>query len=272
MKRVLKYILLGVTAVILYMLFFRDNHTGTPRPIRDYQAIMQSGTLHAVTEYNSISFHVQGDSLGGLNYELLQAFAQSKNLKLEVSPETDFKKQVEGILNGEYDILANSVPVTRELKDTMLFTHPIILNKQVLVQRKPEYSNDSCYISSHLELAGKTIHVTQNSPSVLRIKNLSHEIGDTIYIEVIEKYGPEHLLAMVANGDISYTVCDENIAINSLEGLPQLDISIPIGFTQFYSWGINKSNNVLLDSLNVWLEHYKGTDSFKRLIKKYLPQ
>ena len=123
-----------------------------------------------------------------------------------------------------------------------------------------------------MELAGKTIHVTQNSPSVLRIKNLSHEIGDTIYIEVIEKYGPEHLLAMVANGDISYTVCDENIAINSLEGLPQLDISIPIGFTQFYSWGINKSNNVLLDSLNVWLEHYKGTDSFKRLIKKYLPQ
>ena len=37
---------------------------------------------------------------------------------------------------------------------------------------------------------------------------LSDEIGDTIYIKEIEKYGQEQLLAMVANNDIDYAICD----------------------------------------------------------------
>ena len=49
-----------------------------------------------------------------------------------------FEKRQEGILTGKYDILANSTIATSESKDSLLFTHPILLNKQVLVQRKPE--------------------------------------------------------------------------------------------------------------------------------------
>ena len=267
MKKLVKYILLGITAICLYLLFFKENSDQTDTNIRNYETIIHSGALRAVTEYNSISFHAQGDTTGGFHYELLQAFAKDKGLQLDIIPEMDFNKQTTGVIEGTYDILANSIPVTSELKDTLLFTQPIILSKQVLVQRK----TDSCYISSHLELAGKTIHIVKDSPSILRIQNLSHEIGDTIHIEEIEKYGPEQLLAMVANGDIDYTVCDENIAISSLDEFPQLDIHTPISFTQFYSWGVNKENNALLDSLNIWLEEFKKTNTFKRLTKKYLP-
>ena len=108
-----------------------------------------------------------------------------------------FEKRQEGILTGKYDILANSTIVTSESKDSLLFTHPILLNKQVLVQRKPEQENDSMYIHSQLELARKTLHVVKGSPVLLRIHNLSNEIGDTIYIQEVRKYGPEQLLAMV---------------------------------------------------------------------------
>lgn len=45
---------------------------------------------------------------------------------------------------GTYDILANSTVVTTEYKDSLLFTRPIILNKQVLVQRKPEKKTIVC--------------------------------------------------------------------------------------------------------------------------------
>ena len=72
------------------------------------------------------------------------------------------------------------------------------------------------YIHSQLELARKTLHVVKGSPVLLRIHNLSNEIGDTIYIQEVEKYGPEQLLAMVAHGDIDYTVCDESIAQASI--------------------------------------------------------
>ena len=152
MKRYLKYIIMGIVAVTLYTLFFpgKDKEKGKPR---DYQTIVESGILRAVTEYNSISYFADGDTVSGFHYELLNAFARSKGLTPEIIPEMSFEKRQEGILTGKYDILANSTIVTSESKDSFLFTHPILLNKQVLVQRKPELENDSMYIHSQLELS-----------------------------------------------------------------------------------------------------------------------
>ena len=95
------------------------------------------------------------------------------------------------------------------------------------------------------------------------------EGGDTIYIEEIDKYGIEQLLALVAHGDIDYAVCDEGIAMASMKDFPQLDIDTPISFTQFNSWSVNKQSIVLLDTLNAWLDHYTKTKAFKKLRKKY---
>ena len=91
-------------------------------------------------------------------------------------------------------------------------------------------------------------------PSILRIRNLGNEIGDTIYVEEIEKYGSEQLIALVAHGDIDYAVCDESIARTAADSIPQIDINTAISFTQFYSWGVSKQSPILLDSLNTcWI-------------------
>ena len=90
-----------------------------------------------------------------------------------------------------------------------------MLNKQVLVQRKEIGENDSLYIRTQLDLAQRTLHVVKGSPSILRIQNLGNEIGDTIYIKEIDKYGSEQLISMVAHGDIDYAVCDESIWVCS---------------------------------------------------------
>jgi ABC-type amino acid transport substrate-binding protein len=111
--------------------------------------------------------------------------------------------------------------------------------------------------------------VVKDSPAIMRIKNMIAEIGDTIYINMLEKYGAEQLLALVAYGDIDYAVCDRNIAQLAADSLPQLDLSIPIGFTQFYAWGVNKQSPILLDSINAWLERYQKTETYKALAKKY---
>lgn len=270
MKRYLKYGIMGVIAAILSVLLFKpqsqENVQSAPR---NYEAIIQSGVLRAVTEYNSISFHVEEDTIYGLHYELLNAFATAKGLKAEITPEMSIEKRGEGLMNGTYDILANNVLISSDRKDSLLFTHPILLSRQVLVQRKPADENDSTFIKSLLELANKTVHIVKGSPSIFRIQNLSNEIGDTIYIKEIERYGQEQLLAMVANKDIDYAICDESIALTAVHNLPELDIETAISFTQFYSWGVHRENTVLLDSLNAWLESYKQTPDFQALIRKY---
>lgn len=269
MKKYLKYVIMGIIAVAISTFFLKPAQEESTISPRSYEEIKQSGILRAVTEYNSLSFHAQEDSISGFHYELLQAFAQSKGLKVEITPEMSLEKRFVGIEKGEYDILANNVLKTSNRKDSILFTHPILLSKQVLIQRKALDKSDSCHIHSLLDLSHKTIHIVKDSPSLLRIQNLSNEIGDTIYIEEIDKYGPEQLIAMVANGDIDYTVCDESIAQAAIKNFPQIDIETAISFTQFYSWGVNRNNSVLLDTLNVWLEEFKRTPAFKALNKKY---
>jgi len=268
MRKYVRYIVMGTIAAVLSALLLKPSKVQDPAP-RSYEEIIRSGVLRAVTEYNSISFHASGDSIEGFHYELLQAFAKDKGLEVEFTPRMSFEERIQGIHRGDYDVLANHVMVTTELKDTLLFTSPIVQNRLVLVQRKAQGEEDSCYIKSALELANKTLHVTKGSPAILRIHNLSNEIGDTIYVKEIEKYGQEHLLALVASGDIDYAVCNENIAKASIESMPELDIQTVISFNQFYSWGVNKKNTALRDTLDQWLDSFKQTKAFKQIMKKY---
>ena len=195
----LKYVVLGLISALVVTCWPRkEKPKGHPR---DYAEIKESGILHAATEYNSISFYVDGDTVSGFHYELIEAFARDKGLQVQVSPVMSFNQRLEGLANGTYDVVAYGIPATSELKDSLLLTSPIILSKQVLVQRKVG-ENDSLAIRSQLDLAGKTLNVVKGSPSILRIRNLSNEIGDTIYVNEIEKYGSEQLIAMVAHGDI----------------------------------------------------------------------
>jgi len=269
MKKFLKYGIMGILAAVISFLFLKPEKKEEKVITRNYEQIIRSGILRAVTEYNAFSYHAKDDTIGGFHYELLLAFARSKNLKAEIQPEMSLEKRIQGVEKGEYDILANNVLKTSDRRDSIQYTHPIFLSKEVLVQRKAQNEQDSGYIRSLLDLSHKTIHLVKNSSSLYRLQNLINEIGDTIYIKEIEKYGPEQLIAMIANEEIDYTVCDESIAQAVIKNFPQLDIETAVSFTQFYSWGVKKCNTQLLDTLNAWIEDYTQTQAFKELIKKY---
>ena len=266
--KLLKYIILGAVAALVatFLLPKKEIRKGHPR---DYAEIVADGTLRAATEYNSISFYVDGDTLSGFHYELIEAFARDHGLKVAITPEMSFNERLEGLADGKFDVIAYGILVTSELKDSLLLTSPIVLNRQVLVQRKTASPDDSLFIKSQLDLAGKTLNVVKGSPSILRIRNLGNEIGDTIYIKEIEKYGSEQLIALVAHGDIDYAVCDESIARAAADSLPQIDINTAISFTQFYSWGVSKRSPALLDSLNTWLEKFKKGKEYETIYKRY---
>ncbi|MDE6820617.1 transporter substrate-binding domain-containing protein [Bacteroides acidifaciens] len=244
----------------------QEKPSGHPR---DYAAIAKEGILRVATEYNSTSFYVDGDTISGFHYELIEAFARDKGLKAEIMPFMSFEERLKGLAEGRFDVIAFGILATSELKDSLLLTTPIVLNKQVLVQRKETEENDSLYIRSQLDLAQRTLHVVKGSPSILRVRNLGNEIGDTIYIKEIEKYGPEQLISLVAHGDIDYAVCDESIARAVADSLPQIDINTAISFTQFYSWAVSKQSPVLLDSLNTWLDKFQKEKEYQKLYKKY---
>ena len=238
--------------------------------VRDYPQIKKSGELNVVTDYNAIGYFVSGDTLAGFQYELLRRLEKDWQIKVNIFLENKLEENIEGLLSQRYDIIARNIPVNIDLRNKVAFTQPVLLNKQVLVQRKAEHNNGIEPIRQHLELAKKTIHVPANSPVILRLDNLSHEIGDTIFIIQDPSYETEQLIMKVAGGDIDFTVCDEKIATQMEKRLPEIDIKTDIGFTQFDSWAVRKDSPILLDSLNIWFSNFKKTKDFQLLIKKYL--
>ena len=271
-KRIVKIVLTTLLILVGIVILFSKKEKQESYAIRSYSEIMNSGYINAVTEYNSISYYMNNDTIEGFDYELLHAFGKAKGIAVRVSPEMSYEKRFEGILKGKYDLLAAGTLVNKLSKDSLLFTHTLLLSKQVLIQRKPENGNDSLLLKNVLNLRGKTIHTIKNSPATQRLHHLMNEIADTIYIEEIEQYGPEQLVAMVAAGEIDYAVCSDNIAQKAQKEYNNINISTDISFTQFYAWAVNKKSGELADSLNSWMKTYTHTKEYKKLYSKYFKQ
>ena len=58
-----------------------------------------------------------------------------------------FEERLEGLSEGRYEVIACGLLATSELKDSLLLTSPITLNKQVLVQRKESGENGETTLS-----------------------------------------------------------------------------------------------------------------------------
>lgn len=275
MKEVLKNVGLAFLLCLLlgsfYFVFFYDSSDEFDNfsHVSDFPEIEKEGRLVVVTDYSTIGYHVKGDTVEGFNYELLQILQEYTDINIEVVLESSLEKSLEGLASGKYNIIARTIPITSALKGRVFFSQPITQNKQILVQRKPEFNNDIPPVRSHLDLAKKTLHVSKNSPVILRINNLSKEIGDTIFYIEDDVYGSEQLAIMVAQGEIDFAVCDEQTAKKMLASQPELDLGTMIGFTQFEAWAVSKDSPVLLDSLNSWINRAQDTKKYNTIYKRY---
>ena len=263
-------LLVLVVATMISLWPYREKKQ--PLQPRDYPEICNEGILRVVTEYNPTGYFVDGDTILGFQYELCQAIARISGLEVQMQLEMTLDKSFDLLNQQTVDIIARNIPITTEVKEHYLFTDPIILNRQVLVQRTAEANQGIKPIRNQLHLGKKELYLPKNSPALLRIRNLEHEIGDTIYIHEDELYSDEQLIILVAKGDIDYAVCNQQNAEQLLSQYPEIDIQTDISFTQLESWVMRNDSPILRDSLNHWLEQLKANGTYKKIYNQYYDQ
>lgn len=224
-------------------------------------------TLDVAIDYGPMSLFTYDDTLGGFNYDMIRGMATANGLKVKFHPVTTPGSSIEGLENGLYDIVVSDIAATAEASENVVFTEPVYLDKQVLVQKKDSLGNAE--VSSQLDLAGREVWVTSGSPSAMRLRNLSAEIGDTIFVKEDPDYGSEQLVMMVAVGDIPLAVVNEKTALRLAGEYPGIDVSTAISFTQFQTWALRKKEMELTDSVNSMIKRYKQTDGYKDLLRRY---
>ena len=307
----------------------RGTSPQAPATPRDFEEIARENTLRMVTEYNQSGYYIAGDTIEGFQYELGRAISRLTGLEVQTALDMSLTESFRMLDAGEVDVVARNIPVNSEIRERYLFTDPIVLNKQVLVQRKaglpvetgPETETGPGAgtsprtrtgtgpqtdtgrrtdapsrtdtdrrtgttglptgatpaptgttprpLRNQLDLARKTVYVPKGSPALIRLRNLEHEIGDTIYIVEDDLYSSEQLAIMVAKGDIDFAVCDQQIALVSAAQLPEIDVETDISFTQLQAWAVRKDAPALRDSLNVWLERLRRNGTFDKIYQKY---
>ncbi|MDH6312070.1 membrane-bound lytic murein transglycosylase F [Parabacteroides sp. PFB2-10] len=263
-KLLLLYAFLLLLVVATMFLLKKPRETA-----RDLQEIRQEGVLRLITEYNPTGYYVSGDTIQGFQYELSQAISDISGLEVEIQLEMNLSKSFEKLNQRATDIIARNIPATTELKESYLFTDPVLLNKQVLVQRTSKANHGILPVRNQLHLAKKQLYVPAQSPAILRLRNLEQEIGDTIHIVEDPLYSSEQLIIMVASGDIDYAVCDQPIALHMQDQFPEIDINTDISFTQLQSWVVRKESQELLDSLNHWFGRIKESGRYNQIYSRY---
>jgi membrane-bound lytic murein transglycosylase F len=269
----------ALLAVLLISCTNSKNHQGTNNGnsvSNDLELIRERGKLVAIADFNSTNYFVYKGEPMGFHFELLNEFTEYLGVDLEIVTENHLDRAFDLLKSGKADIIAIGLTVNSSRKKDIQFTVPIIQTRQVLVQRKPRNwrsltadALDRQLIRNQLDLAHKTIFVQEQSAHSERIRSLSDEIGDTISIIEVP-YESEELIRFVANGEIEYTVCDENIAIVNSTYYPDIDISTPVSFPQNIAWGLRKQESSrLLDELNQWISSFKETKRYLSLYSKY---
>jgi membrane-bound lytic murein transglycosylase F len=212
----------------------------------------------------------------GYQYELLQSLSKKLDVDLEIIISNDLDNAFKKLNAFECDILAINLTVTQERKKQLTFTDAIANTRQVLVQKKPLnwekmpwYTIDKLLIRNQLDLAGKTLHVMKNSAYVDRLQNLSDEIGDSIHIVEVEDYDVEQLISLVDNGEIEYTIADEEVALLNQTYYPAIDVQTAVSFPQKQAWALNGANTELLSEVNSWIGSIAGTDLKAVIYNKY---
>ena len=241
-----------------------------------WETIRERGKIIAVTEYTSTDYFIYKGQPMGFQYELLQKLSEFLGMELEVVLSNDLDDSFVMIQDGEYDLLAMDLTVTKERNQKVDFTIPINQTRQILIQRKPEgwqkmkfKEYDSHMIRSRLNLAHKEIYVKSNTVYVDRLKALSNEIGDTIFITEMENYSVEEIISLVASGDIDYTICDEHVAKVNATYYPNIDIKTNISFAQNLAWAVQKGADSLRYYLNLFIQNNLNKRWYANLYNKY---
>lgn len=269
--------------IIFVLLIFSCNSSDIPGNhahqviYKDLDSIKTDKKLKALINYSSTSYFLYKGNPMGFEYELLKKYAKHIDVELEVIPIKNMDSVFVDLNKGKGDIVAANLTITKERLQKTSFTHPILITKQVLIQRKPDNWKNlrkktlkEQLLNSTIDLANKTIVVREGSAFYPRLKSLSNEIGGKINIKTVPgEITMEQLIDQVANGDIDYTIADKNIALVNQWHYPNIDASLTISLDQQISWAVRNNSDSLTSSINEWLVEFQKTKKFKMLYSKY---
>lgn len=249
-----------------------------PDPIDyDLDDIVDAGVLRVITTYSPTGYFLYKGETMGFEFEIFKRLADHLNISLEIVLAKNVDSVIPMLNRGDGDIIALGYTITSDRKENVSFTDPYMITHQALIQKKPDnwrkMTRDNiknAMATDIIDLINDTVSVRQNSSYYLRLKELSNELGDSIYIDILSgEVSDEQIIKMVSEGEIKYSIIDNHKASIHKSYFPNIDTDTPVSLSQRIAWAVRKTSPDLLDIINQGLATIKRKPDYNMIYEKY---
>ena len=220
---------------------------------------LRVGTLYGPQIY--LNSEELGES--GFDFEMANKFADYLGLPLQMVPFTNRKQLFQSLKEGKIDIIAAGIAKTPSRSQQFKLGPTMYKVNQVLVYKEgtPEPKD----IAS---LPGE-ITVASHSSSVHTLTQLQKNHPDLAWNQVNEQ-DYDDLFALVANGDINYTISDSNSLLINQRFLPELRAGMILEEKLEVVWLLpaDESDRLMSKLLAFWHKE-KRAGTLEHLNEKY---
>lgn len=228
------------------------------------ERVKKTGKLTVLTRYDPTTYYKSADGFSGLEYDLVQLFAQHLKVKSEfIAPDT-FAAILQKTISGEADFAAAGISITKERQQQLLFTPAYQKISEQLIYRSgtkaPKKPSD--LIDGILEVVKGTSHaqtLQQLKKHTPQLQWLSNETLDT-----------DGLLYLVNERLIDYTIADSNQMTLIRRFYPKLNVAFNISSKRKLAWAFKKSDDLsLYNEAVLFFNKIKKNKVLEQLIERH---
>jgi ABC-type amino acid transport substrate-binding protein len=213
---------------------------------------------HQESPFIRVKVEVDLDHYDGIDYEILEGFAKSLGVRLEIHPvRPSFAELVPALLRGEGDLIASSFSITPERREKVDFTDPYFAVRTVVVVPK------GSPIHAVSDLAGRTGSTVKGSSLEERMKKLPGEVRFH-YVD-FTRWNYDALMEKEAD----FSLLDETSPWRLLPSYPDLQVAFALPGEDLYGFAVTPKSD-LKGALNAYLAKLKKSGKLDAIVRKYL--
>jgi ABC-type amino acid transport substrate-binding protein len=226
---------------------------------REQDEVGKGGVLRVLAVVSPGDEFLNDQPGGGLDRELLEAFATLRQVRLEVVAIQAWDRLVPALIAGEGDIIAGRFTVTEARQKLIDFTPEVFPTRHVVLTRRPHR-----VVSTLQELRAErvgTVKGTSLADAVVAAGVPAAKVDDGV--------PTGRLPDALRSGRVSAIVLGIDSAISERRRDGELQIGVFLGPPGALAWSVRKTDRALHEALSSYVTSVRRTATWNRLVVKY---
>ncbi len=258
------YLRLGLTAGLALVLL-----TGIPwlfsrNTPNDLERIAARGELIMLTRNSASTYYEGVNGPAGLDYELMQGFAEYLGVDLQIKLFNDITELLPALTRRKGDLVAAGVTVTPTRQQAYRFGPAYQQTRPTVVYRRGGRRP-----ASLAELATGTVGISAGSSYIEQLQAQQAVTPQLSWLE-LDRAGIEDLLQMVSSGELDYSIIDSTDLILNQPFYPHVEAAFEFPQPDQLAWVFRGGDDdSLAQQARVYFHHLEESGLLADLRTKY---